>query len=61
MIAYIGKCIPNLSQRTSPLRELMKKTVDWHWNGVHQERVDDLKKAISDAPVLAYFDKKKQS
>ena len=59
MIAYIGKFIPNLSQRTSPLRELTKKTVDWHWDNVHQECVDDLKKAISEAPVLAYFDPKK--
>ena len=52
LIAYIGKCIPNLSKRTSPLRESSMKTVDWHWDIVNQECVDDLRKAISEAPVL---------
>ena len=30
MINYLGKFLPNLSKETEPLRELEKKTVEWH-------------------------------
>ena len=31
MVNYVGKFVPNLSEITLPLRELLKKDVAWHW------------------------------
>ncbi len=59
MITYVGKFVPNYSQRAEPLRELLKKEVEWHWTERHDRCVADLKLALSTAPVLAYFDPKK--
>ena len=28
---YLGKFIPNLSDKTSPLRKLLEKDVQWYW------------------------------
>ena len=55
MINYLGKFLPNLSKETEPLRELEKKTVEWHWNKVHEEAVRKIKNLISKSPVLKYY------
>ncbi|XP_063955531.1 uncharacterized protein K02A2.6-like [Lytechinus pictus] len=39
MITYVGKFIPNLSEITSPLRELTQKGIAWHWSDVHAQSV----------------------
>lgn len=56
MVNFVGKFIPNLSQRSEPLRELLKNDVVWHWNERHQSCIQDLKSALTRAPVLSYFD-----
>jgi len=35
MITYLGKFIPNLSDLTSPLKELLKKEIEFVWEQCH--------------------------
>ncbi len=58
MITYVSKFVPNVSQLTSPLRELLKKNNAWTWNDVHEKTFNDLKKILMEKPVLQFFDMK---
>ena len=55
MLNYVGKWIPELSQRSEPLRNLMKKDVHFEWNHEHQRCFNDLKSCFTTEPVLAFF------
>ena len=37
MITYLAKFIPNLSQTAAPLRILLEKETEWHWDDQQQE------------------------
>ena len=37
MITYLAKFLPNLSDVTEPLRRLLDKDVQWHWNDTHEK------------------------
>ena len=58
IITYLSKFIPNMSKLSSPLRELLEKNVEFHWHEQHSTSFDQLKRAITTAPVLRYFDSK---
>ncbi|KAJ8026383.1 hypothetical protein HOLleu_34209 [Holothuria leucospilota] len=49
----------NLSEITGPLRELLSKSVEWHWTEVHENCFNKLKKVLCEALVLAYYDENK--
>lgn len=36
MVNYMGKCIPNLSEKIAPLRKLTEKTTAWNWSFEHK-------------------------
>ena len=57
-VNYLGKFIPNLSGINQPLRQLLQKDIAWHWEEAQQQSFDELKRAITSAPVLAYYDEK---
>lgn len=59
MINYLGSFIKNLSQETSELRKLLKKDTTWYWSEQHENEFTNLKKIISSAPVLTYYDPNK--
>lgn len=41
-----------------PIRSLIHKNVVWRWTHGHKEAISKIKEAISQAPVLRYFDSK---
>lgn len=55
MINYLRKFIPNLSSVNKPLQQLLEKNVEWHWTETHQQAFEELKCAITSAPVLKYY------
>ena len=55
-VNYLGKFIPNLSGINQPLRQLLQKDIAWQWEEAQQQSFDELKRAITSAPVLAYYD-----
>jgi RNase H-like domain found in reverse transcriptase/Reverse transcriptase (RNA-dependent DNA polymerase)/Integrase zinc binding domain len=59
MINFLGKFIPNLSEKTHFLRQLLHKDKEWLWDAQTEASFNLLKTLITTAPVLAFFDKTK--
>ena len=45
---------------TEPLRRLEDRDVKWCWLEQHQQAFNNVKKALAKAPVLRYYDVKKE-
>ncbi|CAH2099183.1 unnamed protein product [Euphydryas editha] len=60
MINYVARFIPNLSEVTAPLRQLIKKDVPFLWSKEQDKTYKTLKKLLIEPPVLSYFDMNKQ-
>lgn len=56
---YLRSFVPNMAELTFPLRELLKKNIVFQWLPIHQKILEQLKKLIAEAPVLANFDEAK--
>ncbi|XP_043473419.1 uncharacterized protein K02A2.6-like [Leptopilina heterotoma] len=54
-VNYVRKFIPNLSELTAPLRELLKDGVEFQWFESHSKALQEIKAALKNAPVLANF------
>lgn len=55
VVTYVSKFIPNMSQISAPLRQLLEKDVEWSWDQAQEQAFTHLKTAITDAPVLKFF------
>ena len=53
--------IPNYAIITAPLRELTKKNTIFEWKLPQQKAFEQLKKKLTQAPVMAYYDTTKRS
>ena len=60
MITYLGKFLPHLSDVTEPLRRLLDRDVEWHWDDAHEAALNQVKQLITREPVLRYFDNTKE-
>ncbi|XP_050440056.1 uncharacterized protein LOC126845447 [Adelges cooleyi] len=56
MINYLRDFIPNMSQITSALRELLKKDRIWCWNEKHSDVLKEVKRLMCNAVTLVNFD-----
>ena len=56
MINYFGKFIPNLSQITSPMCELLRKEVIYKIDIPQIEAIKKLKELVTSASVLQFYD-----
>ena len=61
MINYLSKFSARLSEIAEPIRELAKDNVPFKWGPEHQSEFIQLKKEIASAPILAYYNPKKQT
>lgn len=55
LVTYVGSFIPNLSEKTRVLRELLRKDIAWHWSDIHDKCLEELKRCITNPPVLQYY------
>ena len=55
MINHQQKFIKNLSDKTSPLRDLLSSKIEWHWGPAQETAFQRLKNDMSQAPVLAHY------
>ena len=55
MVAYLSRYIHNFSSCCEPLRRLTRHNAKFKWTNEQQIAFDDLKKAITSAPVLMLF------
>ena len=56
MVNYLARFVKNLSEKCSLLHQLTKDNAEWQWTADHQRTFDDIKAALTSAPILAYFD-----
>ena len=56
MVNYLAKFLPNITTLMQPLNNLLKKDVSWNWSTSQQDAFEQVKKRITEAPVLAYYD-----
>ena len=61
MINYLTKFSPHLTELSEPIRELIKEKVPFNWGPEHQESFNVLKKELVRAPVLAYYNPRKET
>ena len=56
LINYVAKFLPKLSKFTSPLRELLQKDVQWHWEEHYKKSLENIKELLSSDRCLTSFD-----
>ena len=59
MLNYLNKFIPDFSDKTEPLRQLLHKDIEFTWGKSQQNAFELLQKDICTAPTLKYFDPSK--
>ena len=55
-VTYLAKFLPKLSEVCEPLRRLLDKDTEWHWLAKHEDAVQEIKRLVSNTPVLRYYD-----
>ena len=55
MTNYLSKFLKGLSDRCEPLRQLTKQENEWNWTDEHDAAFESIQKAITEAPVLKYY------
>ena len=61
MVNQLGKFSANLAEKTRPLRELLQNDKAWLWGESQQQAFEEVKKALTTAPVLALFDQSRET
>lgn len=59
MFNYVSKFIPNYSEICAPLRDLLKNDTEFVWTNSQDKAFKQLKKLITEAPVLGYYNSNK--
>ena len=59
-VTYLAKFLPHLNTIMEPIRSLLKEDIDFMWNSAQEKAFEEIKRMISNAPVLAYYDSKKE-
>ena len=57
---YMARFLPSLSETIEPIRALTRKGVDFEWSEQCEQAFCKIKKQISEAPVLRYYDPDKE-
>ena len=60
MATYCAKFIPKFSDMSAPLRELTKKDGPFHWSAGQEHFFNEIKRLLTSAKVMAYFDTDKE-
>jgi len=58
-IQFLAKYSPRVAELSEPLRQLTCKNTAWNWGPEHEQAFRDLKKEISSAPSLGFYDPSK--
>ena len=61
MINYLSKFLARLLELVKPMRELSKDKVPFNWGPEHHTAFKQIKKEIVRAPILAYYNPKKET
>ena len=56
---YLAKFMPSMANVSAPLRQLLEKNIEWHWDKEQEESFNALKSMASCTPVLGYYNHEK--
>ena len=56
MVHYLGRYVAHLSELTRPHNELLRRDTEWTWGPVQEDAFRKVKRLITEAPVLAFYD-----
>ena len=56
----MAKFLPDLANEMEPICELTRKEVHWNWSNEHELAFQNVKKRLTEAPILVYFDMNKE-
>ena len=59
-INYLGKYLANLSDTLEPIRKLLNEGVKFEWTHIHQRAFEKIKKQITMAPILSFYQPEKE-
>ena len=59
-VNYLSRFVPKLSDVMRPISDLTRPDVEWTWDSVHDKAFEEIKRVLTQAPVLAYFDSTKE-
>ena len=54
-VNYLAKFLPKLADVMEPIRRLTRKDTDWIWAEEQEKAFEDVKKLVTEAPVLSYY------
>ena len=46
-VQYLANFLPNMSEESAPLRELLHKDTEWHWDIQQENSFQTLRKCVS--------------
>ena len=61
MVKYLSKFLSNLSELCQPFRKLTHKDIEWQWTQEQEDAFQSFKMAVTQAPVLKYFNPQAQT
>ena len=61
IVNYLSKFSVRLSELAEPMQELSKEKVPFNWGPEHRAVFKQMKKEIARAPILAYYNPKKET
>ena len=61
IVQYLSKFSPRIAEIAEQLRDLMKKHAPYAWGPEHNQDFDNIKRDIVQAPILRYYDPKKET
>ena len=61
MVNYLSKFSAKLSELAEPIRDLCKEKVPFNWGPEHQDAFKQIKCEIVRAPILAYYNPKRET
>eukprot|EP00794_Sanderia_malayensis_P016472 gene16472-18109_t len=61
MVNQQSKFAPDLANKTKPLRDLLSKNNTWMWGPPQQKAFNEIKRCLTEAPVLALYDCNRQT
>lgn len=56
MVKYLAKFLPDVSDKSEPLRRLTHKDTEWCWASEQEQSFQTIKKMVTSTPILKYFD-----
>ena len=59
-VNYLARFLPGLTDAMGPIRQLTSKDVPWNWSSVQDKALREVKRLVSEAPILCYYDPKKE-